>query len=344
MGSRLKRIFSFDRMVGVAMLALFVSVFVSDPYPVQFLRVKAFDMYQRIQPREIPPTGIQPVAIIDLDEKSLSEVGQWPWSRLTIAKMVVNLVNQGAAVVAFDIVFAEPDRMNPEGVVESLFKLDDKTREAILKLPSNDDLFAGVIKQGNVVLGQAGYWDVRPEGSEPPVSKSVAWKGTVPGAPKPHAFLPSFKSMVRNVEVIEKAGKGHGLFSLVQEPDGIVRRVPTLFQYGGEIYPALSVEIMRVMFQRRTIIADVGMTGIEAVGIAPKSQTKALRDLYRQLLTQMGDVEAAAMTDSLFPTGTLKLPTDGKGRIWPYFSKSDKSKYISAVDVLNNKVDPKRIR
>ena len=344
MGNKLKHIFSFDRIVGVIMLGLFLSAFISDPYPVQFLRVKAFDMYQRIQPREIPPTGLQPVAIIDLDEKSFAEIGQWPWSRLTIAKMVVNLMNQGAAVIAFDIVFAEPDRMNPKGVVESLFKLDDVTRDSILKLPSNDDLFAGVIKQGNVVLGQAGYWDERPESSEPPVSKSVAWKGTVPGAPKPHAFLPSFKSMVRNIEVIEKAGKGHGLFSLVQEPDGIVRRIPTLFQFGGEIYPALSVEMMRLMFQRKTIIADVGPVGIEGVGIAPKSRTKALRELYRQLLIQMGDTESAAMTDSLFPDGILKLPTDGKGRMWPYFSKSDKSKYISAVDVLNNNVDPKRIR
>lgn len=188
------------------MLALFVSLFVTDPYPVQFFRAKAFDMYQRIKPREIPPIPLQPVAIIDLDERSLSEVGQWPWSRLTIAKMVANLMNNGAVVVAFDVVFPEPDRMNPKGIVESLFNLDEVTRGSILKLPSNDDLLADVIKQGNVVLGQAGYWDERPESSEPPVSKSVAWKGIVPGAPKPHAFLPSFHSMVRNIEVLEKAG------------------------------------------------------------------------------------------------------------------------------------------
>ncbi|MDH5189085.1 MAG: adenylate/guanylate cyclase domain-containing protein [Rhodospirillaceae bacterium] len=344
MGKTLKKIFSFDRIIGVAMLGAFISLFVVDPYPVQFLRVKAFDMYQRIQPREIPPIPLQPVAIIDLDERSLSEVGQWPWSRLTIAKMVANLLNSGVAVVAFDIVFPEPDRMNPEGIVESLFNIDDATRGAILKLPSNDDLLANVVKQGNVVLGQAGYWDVRPESSEPPISKSVAWKGLVPGAPKPHAFLPSFRSMVRNIEVIEKAAKGHGIFSLVQETDGIVRRVPTLFQYGGEIYPALSVEMMRVMFQRRTIVADVGLTGIEGVGIAPKKLTDALRGLYRQLLTQTGETEALKMVDNFFPDGLLKLPTDGKGRMWPYFSKSDPSKYISAVDVLNNKVDPKKLR
>ena len=326
------------------MLGAFISLFVADPYPVEFLRVKAFDMYQRMKPREIPPTPLQPVTIIDLDERSLSEVGQWPWSRLTIAKMVANLLNNGVAVVAFDIVFPEPDRMNPEGIVESLFNIDDTTRGAILKLPSNDGLLANVIEQGNVVLGQAGYWDVRPESSEPPISKSVAWKGVVPGAPKPHAFLPSFRSMVRNIEVIEKAAKGHGIFSLVQETDGIVRRVPTLFQYGGEIYPALSVEMMRVMFQRRTIVADVGLTGIEGVGIAPKKLTDAFRELYRQLLTQYGETEALAKVDGLFPDGILKLPTDGKGRMWPYFSKSDTSKYIPAVDVLNNKVDPKKLR
>ncbi len=338
-----KRIFSFDRIVGLSLLAAFLALFISDPYPVQFFRAKTFDMYQRLQPREIPPLAMQPVAIIDLDETSLAEIGQWPWSRLTIAKLIAGALNKGAAQVAFDMVFAEPDRMNPKGVVESLYNIDDTTRDAILKLPSNDELMAGVIKQGNVVLGQAGFWDERPESSDPIPNKSVAWKGTSPGAPKPHGFLPSFVSMVRNVPVLEKAAKGHGIFSLVQETDGIVRRVPTLFQYGGQIYPSLSVEMMRVFTQRRTIVADVGPTGIEAVGIAPKKMTNAIKALYKQLMTQSGDTENIDRVDELFPNGILKLPTDGLGRMWPYYSKHDKSKYISAKDVLNGTVDPRRL-
>lgn len=340
----IRKAFSFDRLVGLAMLGAFISIFVGDSYPVQFFRAKTFDMYQRSQPREIPPQAVQPVVIIDLDERSLSEVGQWPWSRLTLAKMVANLMNQGAALVAFDMVFAEPDRMNPEGVVESLYNLDDTTREAILKLPSNDDLFADVIKQSRVVLGQAGFWDDRPESSTRPAFKSIAVRGLVRDAPKPSQFLPSFKSMIRNVEVLEGPGAGHGIFSLVPETDGIVRRVPTLFMYRGDPYTSLSVEMMRVMFQRKTIVAEIGPVGMEAVGIAPKSLTKQLREMYRQLATQSGETDALSYVDGMFPTGTLKLPTDGQGRMWPYFSKSDKSKYVSAIDVLNGTVDPKRIR
>ena len=311
---RLRRAFSAERLVGLAMIVAFVALYRLDPYPVQFVRVKTFDFYQQLKPREIPDPKAKAVTIIDLDENSLSEIGQWPWPRDIIAKMVQNLTQMGAAQVAFDIAFPEPDRMNPSGIADALVGLDDVSKENLRKLPSNDQIFANVIKKSRVVLGQAGFWEKRDadETGPPPVKKSISLKGA-----KPHKLIPEFQSLVRNVPVIENVAAGHGIFTVVPESDGIVRRVPTIFSYKGDIYPALSVEMLRVAFNRTTTLITTQSHGVESIGIASKRQ---------------------------FPPHGLIIPTDRNGRVWPYFSKSDKAKYVSARDVLSGTANPDLIR
>ena len=313
----LRAAFSVDRLMGLGLLAAFMAAYIANPYPVEFLRLKTFDYYQKLRPREIPPPEKQPVTIIDLDEESLAEIGQWPWSRNTVAQLVDNLFQMGAAQVAFDIVFAEPDRMNPSDIADSLAGIDDQTREKLRSLPGNDDVFAQVIKKNRrVVLGYAGYWEKRETKAGPPVKKSISIRKRK-GARDPKDLLPGFRSLVRNIPVLEKAAAGHGIFSLVSEPDGIIRRVPTLFVFGGNIYTALAVEMMRVAFQRRTILVDVDQAGVRSIGIAPRRA---------------------------FPPKGLKIVTDKMGRVWPYFSKHDKSKYVSAKDVLAGTADPAKIK
>ncbi len=313
MWARIRRAFSMERLIGLAMIVAFVALYRLDPYPVQFVRIKTFDFYQQLKPREIPEPAGKPVTIIDLDENSLSEIGQWPWPRDVIARMVQNLMQMGAAQVAFDVAFPEPDRMNPTGIADALIGLDEVSKENLRKLPSNDQIFADVIKKSRVVLGQAGFWEVRDadKTGAPPIKKSVALKGA-----KPQKLIPEFQSLVRNVPVIETPAAGHGIFTVVHEPDGIVRRVPTIFNYQGDIYPALSVEMLRVAFNRPTILVSTKSHGVESIGIASRRQ---------------------------FPPNGLIMPTDRNGRVWPYFSKSDKAKYVSARDVLNGTVSPDMI-
>lgn len=299
-------------MIGFGLLAVFLVLFVSNPYPVQFVRVKTFDLYQRLAPRPVPPLQGKPVTIIDLDENSLSEVGQWPWPRTIVAQLVGNLTRMGAVLVAFDVVFPEPDRMNPANVADAIPDLDEATRETLRRFPGNDAILADVIRRGRVVLGQAGFWEEREADAVPPVRKSIAFKG-----PKPLGFVPNFRSLVRNVPIIEQAAVGHGIFSLTTEPDGIVRRIPTVFSYRGELYPSLPIEMLRVAFQRSTLLVETNEAGVAAVGIAPRSA---------------------------FPPNGLRVVTDNKGRVWPYFSKQDRAKYVSARDVLDGTADPALIR
>ena len=314
----IKTIFSFERSLGMFLLCAFVGLYYVDVKTgVGFLdawRNKVFDYYQEIKPREVPTPENKPVTIIDLDEQSLETIGQWPWPRNIIAQMVENLMQMGAVLVAFDIVFAEPDRMNPSSVASTLVGLDDATKEKLLGLKSNDQIFADVIRKSRVVLGQAG----RPSETEgvkgPPVKKSVAVQKLSKSASEPYVFIPKFPSLVRNVPVIEQAATGrfggHGIFSVVPGKDGIVRNVPAFFGHDGQYFPALAIEMLRIATGRPTILAKVNDAGM---------------------------VEAAIAKG-------LTVTTDRIGQVWPYFSKRDWDKYVSAAKVLDGTADPAKIK
>ncbi|MBF0247088.1 MAG: adenylate/guanylate cyclase domain-containing protein [Alphaproteobacteria bacterium] len=308
----LKRAFGLDRLVGLGLLAALLLVSRLDPYPVQFLREKSFDIYQQMMPRKTPDPKDRLVTIIDIDERSLQEVGQWPWSRKTVAELVVALHNMGVGVTAFDVVFAEPDRMNPSGVVDSLVGLDESVREKILKLESNDETLGRIVSQANVVLGQAGYWDQLPNKAGKPFRKSVAVRKLTKDAPEPTDFLTEVPTLIRNLAVLEKGAKGVGVFSLNPSLDGIIREVPMVTRHDEALYPALSVEAIRVGFQVSTLMAEVDDFGIKGIGVAPKSKVK--------------------------PKG-LKINTNERGLVRPYFAPHDKRLYVSAVDVLKGTVD-----
>lgn len=314
----LKTIFSFERSLGIFLLLAFVGMYYVDiKANVGFLeawRNKVFDYYQEIKPRDIPDPQNKPVTIIDLDEQSLETVGQWPWPRNILAQMVQNLMQMGAVLVAFDIVFAEPDRMNPSSVASNLVGLDEVTKDKLMSLKSNDQIFADTIRKSRVVLGQAG----RPSETEgvkgPPVKKSVAVQKMSKSAPEPYVFIPKFPSLVRNVPVIEQAAignsGGHGIFSVVPGKDGIVRNVPAFFGHEGQYFPSLAIEMLRVATGRPTILAKVNDAGM---------------------------VEAAVAKG-------LTVKTDRIGQIWPYFSKRDWSKYVSAAKVLDGTADVSKIK
>ena len=95
------RRFGYARLVCLALLIGFAALRIADPAPVEELRFRIFDSFQRIDPR--PKLANSPVTIVDIDEASLAKLGQWPWSRTRIADMVGNLTQLGAVVIAFDV-------------------------------------------------------------------------------------------------------------------------------------------------------------------------------------------------------------------------------------------------
>src|ERR1700719_2518279 len=239
------RKFGYARLLCLALLIGFAALRVADFAPIEELRVRTFDTFQLIDPRM---KTARPVTIIDIDEKSLAKLGQWPWPRTRIADLIANLTRLGAVVIAFDIVFAEPDRLNPDIAADTIRNLDEETRAKLRALPSNDQVFADAMRRSRVVLGESGLPYVLSEFDNTLPVTGLAMLGE-----GPQPFLLDCPGLLRNVDVLEQAAAGRGLFTIKPERDGIVRRVPMMMQAQGATMPSLSFEILRVATGTDTI-------------------------------------------------------------------------------------------
>ena len=108
-------------IIGLAIVAALTILRASDPQLLRQAREVTFDEYQRIAPRAFEN---MPVRVVDIDEASLREFGQWPWPRDRMAALVDRLSEMGASAIAFDILFAEPDRLSPRTVVRDVAGID----------------------------------------------------------------------------------------------------------------------------------------------------------------------------------------------------------------------------
>src|ERR1700733_2909303 len=137
----MKRVARWARQFGgaragcVLLLLALVPLRIAAPLPIEELRLRTFDLFQVLRPRQ---QTVRPVVIVDIDEASLKEMGQWPWPRTLVADLVTRIQEAGAVAIGFDIVLPEPDRMSPSVAADSFRGLDDATREKLDSLPSND--------------------------------------------------------------------------------------------------------------------------------------------------------------------------------------------------------------
>ncbi len=258
--ARWARQFGVARAVCIVLLFALVPLRLANPRPLEELRVRTFDLYQVLRPRE---QTSRPVAIVDIDEDSLKAIGQWPWPRTTIADLITRITELGAVTTGFDIVFAEPDRMSPAVAEHSFRGIDADTRAKLDSLPSNDEVLAGAIKQSRVVVGQAGAARAAPQSqAEMALQTGFAVRG-----PDPAPYLVTFPGLLRNVFPIEAAAAGRGLFSINPENDGIVRRVPVIMEAQSALVPSLSMEMLRVVSQSSAILVRVDEAGVQSVAV-----------------------------------------------------------------------------
>ncbi|UGV28587.1 adenylate/guanylate cyclase domain-containing protein [Rhodopseudomonas boonkerdii] len=297
---RLARRFGKARAFCVVLLFTLAALRIADIPALEELRLRSFDTYQMIEPRR---KTAKPVTIVDIDEKSIRKYGQFPWPRTLLADVVSKLGQMGAIVIAFDVVFPEPDRLNPDLLVNSLAGLDDETRTRLIALPSNDQVFANAIRQSRVVLGESGLPYVVRE-----LDRTLPVTGLATIGSEPQPFMLNFPGLLRNIETIEKAAAGRGIFSIRNERDGIVRRVPMLIRTQGIVMPSLSFEMLRVASGTDTILVKSDRAGIKSIGIRG-----------------------------------LEIPTDRNGQLWVHFARHDPSTYVSAADILDATAPPQAI-
>jgi adenylate cyclase len=292
-----KRRFGYSRLICLALLFGFALLRIVDPAPVQEMRVRTFDTFQVIDPRM---KTVRPVTIVDIDERSLADpkLGQWPWPRTRIADIVTNLTRLGAVVIAFDAIFSEADRLNPDIAADTFRNLDEATREKLKGLPSNDQVLADAIRQSRVVLGESGGPNVHAD-----LDKNLPVTGLATLGEDPEPFLFKLPGLLRNIPVLEEAAAGRGLVTILPERDGIVRRVQMIMQAQGVTMPSLSFEMLRVASRSGTILIKTDRAGIKGLGIPG-----------------------------------IQIPTDSHGQLWVHYAHHDPLIYVSAVDVLEGRV------
>ncbi len=290
---------------------------------VKSLRFLAFDAYNRALPR----AETNYVAIVDIDEASLArpELGQWPWSRDIMARLVTNLKAMGAKAIAFDMVFAEADRTSPKAVLDRMNPAE-KTPEriaALENLPDNDTIFAQAIRDaGNVVTAFIWTTDSGAKSLEPRLSQQIQ---ITKGADPLKQTVPEMNHAAISLPKLEQAAAGNGCFGVSAEVDGIIRHVPILFRNlsasnstaPATLYPSLAIEALRV--------AQDPNTTIKIRELKPK-ETGPLDPPY------------------LMKVGQFEVPFDESGQIPVYFSRERSARYISAHTVIDGTADPASIR
>ena len=299
--SRLAQRFGLGRTVATLLLLAFGAARLWDPIALEELRLRSFDLYQVMRPRV---ADVRPVVIVDIDEESLRSLGQWPWPRTLIADLVARLTDLQSAAIAFDVVFAEPDRMSPAVAANSFRMIDEETRQKLRSLPSNDEVLAAAIRRARVVLGQSGVAAPAAASQAAPLPQTGV--ATIGADPRP--FLVTFPALLRNVPALERAAAGRGLFTIRAERDGIVRRVPMVMRAGDHIVPSLTLELLRVVANAGAVLIRTDAAGVRSVGVPG-----------------------------------LELATDRNGQVWVHFSPHDRTRFVSAKDVIEGTVAPSRI-
>jgi adenylate cyclase len=275
-----------------------------DPFFVRALRLIAFDYYQRLAPETYDPN--LPIRIVDIDEKSLATIGQWPWPRTTVRDLLLTLRSKGAAVVAFDVLFAEPDRTSVEAILK---RLPAETRSAVAAAmagqPTNDELLAEALRNTPSVLSVA-----LGEGlsTTPPTKAGFAFAGD-----DPRPFLLAFNGATQNLPELQNAAQGIGAFNWVADRDQVVRSIALVFRVAESFVPSLAAEAVRVAQGASSYVLKAS----NASGEMAFGQSTGLNHI------RIGDIE---------------VPTDGSGRVYLKFRHFNKAAYIPAWKVLAEEV------
>lgn len=193
------------------------------------------------------------IIIIDIDEKSLRTLGQWPWSRNILGKILQNLDAAQIGIIGLDIVFAEEDRTSPHKIFEEF----DIKKENI---PNYDFEFAQTIASTPTILGYQ-FEFVNNEfinKTAPSIQTIFIEKNKKEG----EEYLIKAKGTILNIPVIQDNSYSSGFFNNIPDDSGIIRSVPLILSYDEEIYPSLALETLRIALGIKKIIVNYDQNGV----------------------------------------------------------------------------------
>jgi adenylate cyclase len=313
------------RRMAVTLLPLFFALLhATHVLPLTVLQ-RLDDIIYDARLRATAPNSIDPrVVIVDIDEKSLAEVGRWPWGRNKLASLVDELFErQHVAIMGFDVVFAEPDESSGLGRLTELSRneLKDQSgfQEKLRQLQPSldyDALFAKSLAGRPVVMGYYLTSDRggRTSGVLPtPVFDKSQLQGRVSRATEWNGYG-------SNLEGIAHAAPLAGYFNSLPDDDGVIRALPLVAEYKGQFYASLSLAMFRLL---------AGQPSVAPGFATDNSNPKGMQGIDRVVLQQGNSSMAVAVDERL---ATL-IPFRGAGG-----PSGGSFQYVSASDVLNGQL------
>lgn len=246
----------FLTLLGLFITAVYFLAHGRQPAPIEQVSNLLFDEYQKAKPREYDPDT--PVRVVDIDQTSLEKIGQWPWPRTTLAKMNDRLAEAGAVVIAYDVVFSEPDRTSPENIT-SVLDANPGADGAALDLSGltpHDKIFAQSFAQSYVV---GGYF-LNPQAGQgrPLITPTMNWSGD-----KALGAISNYASATPSRVTLQREMLGEGFITIAPDSDFIVRKAPMLYRIGDTVLPSLSLEALRVAQDAKYYIITTSASSFE---------------------------------------------------------------------------------
>ena len=292
------------RLVGIAVLVALAAVIWSEPALFDARRALWFDALQALSPR-IPKTS--PAVIVGIDEKSLKAIGQWPWPRSVMAELVEAIHGHKPTAIALDVLMPEVDASSPERLLARAKKGDAALAAVLADRPPNDSLLASALTESNAILAIAGM--VSATGMPlraPPFTINDARGGDATASARTLP-LARYPGVLTSIDALDRAAAGRGLISVDPE-GGVIRRIPLVASVDGTLVPALAIEMIRAAIGAPSLRLHVSGSTVEGLS-----------------------------------TGDFAVPTEADGAVRIYYSPRMPGRFVSAIDVLDGKVDPDRL-
>ena len=285
---------NFKKYSSIILLIFLVLIKIQDSNFVRKIENISYDAYQSLF---IEKSNFDEVVIIDIDEKSIGEIGQFPWRRDIFADLIQKLNQYGVSVITFDVFFSEEDKQNPKKILEEFNIKNDTVIDSDQKLLES-------IQLSNVVLPVLGDVSMYNKDNPSKPKTNIISKGA-----DPSDYIYSFKNKITSLEKFNNAAKGVGTISYLDSPDAVLRSLPIFLKIENDIWPALSLETLRVLHGHKSILINSDETGI-----------------------------------NLIKTRKYQIKPDPNAIVYINFKQFDKENYIPAVDVLNLKINENKLK
>lgn len=215
-------------------ILLLIGVRIADPTALQSLRSQVFDSYQQLDTM----VDSNDIAIINIGEKSLQALGQYPFPRTTYAQLIHDIRQKNQGIIGFTIMFPEQDRFG------------------------GDEVFASWLKDNGIVLSQT------------PSSKGVRSTGPHIGTgtigPLPaQDFVLTWPNLVTNIKQLETMALGIGVNASAPQPDNQTRTYPLTIGVEGKLYPSFAIEMLRTNTGKPSYIIKTTEVGVSEIAVPP---------------------------------------------------------------------------